>query len=138
MVMSLMLKNLMSGGAEPMRLLHDFEGVGALYLEAVGEADSLGFGGALVASDLRVVLAGLDVELNPIRGGRASHQVELIFAEVEQDGVADDVAVGGAAHELLGLIDFESFKAVDAEVGENFQGVGSFHIEIGHVMRLIE
>ena len=98
----------------------------------------MAFGGALVTNGLGFVVSGLDVELDPIGGGRASHQVEFVFAEVEQDGVTDDVAVGGAANELLGLVDLEIFEAVDAEVGEYFQGVGSFDVQIGHVVRLIE
>ena len=136
--MSLMLKNLMSGGAAAEHLLHDFQGVGALHLKAVGQADSLAFGGTLVARGFSFVSAGFDVILHPIGRGRASHQVEIIFTKVEQDGVADDVAVGSAADELLGLVDFEILEAVDAEVGEDLQSVGAFHVQIRHVVRLIE
>ena len=66
---------------------------------------------ALVALELDVVVAGLGVEGDPVEHRRAADHVELVLGEVEQDHVADDVAVGRARDELLGLVDGEAGKA---------------------------
>jgi hypothetical protein len=43
-----------------------------------------------------------------------------------------------AGDKLLGLVDLKSFEAIDGEIGEHFEGVGAFHIQIGHVVRLVK
>jgi hypothetical protein len=42
--------------------------------------------------------------MDPVEHWNPSHQVELILGQVEQDHVADDVAVVADRHELLGLV----------------------------------
>ena len=73
---------------------------------------------ALVAFRGGVITAGLQVVVNPIGGGRAADEIEAVFVEIEENGVADHVAVMAAGDELLGLIHLEILESVYAEVGE--------------------
>ena len=140
MVMWPMLKNLSSGGLRAQHLLHHLHGVRALDLETVGLAIERvrARGRALVELHLHVVAAGGGVKANPVEHRNASDEVELIRGQVEQDHVADHVAVVVAGHELLGFVHREAGEAVDAQVREQFQGVRSFHRQIGHVVGLVE
>ena len=92
----------------------------------------------LVERDLHVVAAGGRVELDPVEHRDAAHEIELVFSEVEQDHVADHVAVVAAGDELLGLVDGEVGEAVDAQPCEQLHGVRSFNSQVGHVVRLVE
>ena len=56
-------------------------------------------------SRVDVVAAGLEVELHPVDDHRMADQVEQLLLEVEQDGVADQVAVRVDGDELLGPFD---------------------------------
>ena len=58
-----------------------------------------------------------------LHAGRTAHQAELVLGQVEQDHVADDVAVGRDGHELLGAVRLEVLERVDAEVFEDPQRV---------------
>ena len=138
MLITLMLKKRMSGAGCAGHLLHDLQGVGALHLIAENLALALIDGGPLVALGRGVIAAGLHVILHPVRGGRTSDQVEFVLVQIKQDGVADHVTVGIAGDELLGLVDLEILEAVDAEIGEHLERVGTFDIQIRHVVRLIE
>ncbi len=51
---------------------------------------------AVVIFGLDVVAAGLGVEFDPVRGRVAADIHQLVFGEIEQDAVADHVAVVGA------------------------------------------
>ena len=63
---------------------------------------------------------------------------QLVLLEVEQDAVADDVAVVAAGRELLGAVDGELREAVGREVRDELKGVRSFEVLLDHVVRLIE
>ena len=65
-----------------------------LHLVAVDPAVVRVHRSALVALDRRVVAAGLAVVLHPVVRRRAPDEVEELVVEVEEDRVADDVAVG--------------------------------------------
>ncbi len=78
------------------------------------------------------------MELDPLDRRRAADQREVVLGEVEQDHVADHVAVRGHRHELLGLVDREVLEAVDRQVLEQREGVGSAHVELDHVVALVE
>ena len=57
---------------------------------------------------------------------------------MEEDHVADHVAVGRARDEVLRLVDGEALEAVDGELGEQLERVRALHREVGHVVRLVE
>ena len=104
-----MLKNLMSGNGAAVELLDDVLRVRALDLIAVILADHRlahrARWRAVIVFDLDVVFAGLGVELDPVGSRIAADEDQAVFAEMEQDAVADHVAVVVARHELLGLVD---------------------------------
>ena len=90
------------------------------------------------SSTSHVVAAGLGVEGDPVQRGSAADEVEPVLLEVEEDHVADHVALRRARHEVLRPVDAEALEAVDREVGEQPQGVRPFHRQIVHVVRLVE
>jgi hypothetical protein len=70
--------------------------------------------------------------------GRTPDEVEFIFVEIKEDRVTNHIAIMVTRNELLGLIDFEVFKAIDSEIGEQFEGVRTLYIQIGHMVGLVE
>ena len=138
MVNTSMWKNLISGTGLPGDLLHHLERVGTLDLIAIGLAAALVLRRSLVASGGGVVAARLEVELHPVGHRRAADDVERVLAEVEEDRVADHVALGVAAHDLLAGVDLERLEAVHADVGQQLQRVGPLDVQVRHVMRLVE
>ncbi len=56
---------------------------------------------------------------------------------MEEDHVADHVALGRAGDEVLRPVDAEALEAVHGEVREQLPGVRPFHRQIGHVVRLV-
>jgi hypothetical protein len=56
---------------------------------------------------------------------------------VEQDPVADDVAVVVRRRELLGAVDREIREAVAAQIGEHLHRVRAFDVLLDHVVRLV-
>src|SRR4029077_1373722 len=95
-------------------------------------------GGALVALRRGVVVSRLAVVLDPVVRGRAPYETEEIVVEVEENGIADDIAVVVAGDELLGLVDGKIVKAVDGKIRQQPERVGSLDVEIRHVVRLVE
>src|SRR5579863_2662221 len=75
---------------------------------------------AVVLHDLHVEPAGLGVELNPTRRRRASHEHQLVLLQMEQDSIADHVAVGCAGYELFGAVHRKLCEAVDSQMREHF------------------
>ena len=134
-----MLKKRMSGGGCPRDLLHH---LAARSGPAPGSGRPSGRpwfgGGAFVALRRRVVPSRLQVVLHPVVRRRTADEVESVLVEIEQDGVADHVAVVVAGDELFRLIDLEVLEAVDAEIREELQRVGALDVEVGHVVRLVE
>ena len=93
---------------------------------------------AVVAARLHVEPAGLGVELHPVHGRRAAHEVELVFAVVEHDHVADDVAVVAARRELLGLVRRVALEGVRRQVRQHLHRVRTGDEQFRHVVRLVE
>ena len=62
----------------------------------------------VVVFDLHVVFAGLGVVLDPVGSRIAADEDQRIFGEIEQNAVADHLAVVIYRRELLGLVDGES------------------------------
>ena len=91
-----------------------------------------------VELELHVVAAGLGVEGDPVHRGRAADEVEPVLLELEEDHVADHVALRGARHEVLRPVDAEALEAVDRETREQGRRVRPFHRQIVHVVRLVE
>ena len=135
-----MLKNLSSGGRAAEHPLDHAHRVRPLNLEAVRLAAPVrAQRRALVERDLDVIAARLGVVGDPVERGRTADEVEAVLGEVEEDHVADHVAVGRARHEVLGLVDAEVLEAVDGRGCESrFSASGPFDREIGHVVRLVE
>ncbi len=75
---------------------------------------------------------------NPVKHRRSPHQIELIRAEVEEDHVANDIAVVSAGHELLRFVDRKALKTVHSEIGQELDRARPFHQQIRHVIGLIE
>jgi hypothetical protein len=130
------------GNRTAVQLLDQFRRVGALDLEAVVLADDgLAFGAsrrAVVLRGLDVEPASLGVELNPVRRRRAPDEQQAVLSQMEQDSVADDVAVIRAGDELLGAIDREGLEAVGGQMREQLQGVWALDELLDHMMRLVE
>ncbi len=120
-------------------LLQDIQRGRALDLEPVELAAAARIDGrALVARELDVVVAGLGMELHPVVRRGPADQAHAVLFEMEEDPVADDVAVVVAHDELLGLVHREVLEAVDAEVGEQPDRVRALDLQVEHVMGLVE
>ena len=120
------------------QLLDHLHRVRALHLEAVRPAAPVrAERPALVELHLHVVPAGLGVIRDPVQRRRATDEVEPILLEVEEDHVADHVAVRRTGHEVLRPVDAEAVEAVDREMGQQLQGVRALHRQVGHVVRLV-
>jgi hypothetical protein len=63
-------------------------------------------------------VASFRVVLQPVGDHRVAHQVEQIVLEVEEDGVADELAAGVDRDVLLGLARTEVAERVDAELAQ--------------------
>jgi hypothetical protein len=70
--------------------------------------------------------------------GRAPDKIEFIFIQIKENRIANHVAIMVTRNKLLGLIDFEIFKAIDAKIGEQFESLRALHVKVGHVVRLVE
>ena len=57
---------------------------------------------------------------------------------MEEDPVADDMAVGGRRYILLGPVDREVRRAVDGRVGDQLQCVRALNEQIHHMVGLVE
>jgi hypothetical protein len=57
---------------------------------------------------------------------------------MKEDRIANHVSIRIACHKLLGLIDFEIPKGIHAEIGKHLEGVGALHVQVSHMVRLIE
>ena len=76
--------------------------------------------------------------LDPVERRRPANETEPVIAQVEENRVANHVAIVIARDELLGLVDFEILEAVDAQIREEFERVRSLDVEVRHVMGLVE
>src|SRR5690606_17668209 len=124
------------------QLLDELPRVRALDLEAIALTDD-GLAHrtrrrAVVFLDLDVVAARLRVEHDPIRRRCTADVDQLVLLEVEENAVADDVAVVRDGDVLLGAIDGEVFEAVDRRVRQELQRVRAFDVKVDHVVRLVE
>jgi len=71
-----------------------------------------------------------EVVLHPVGRDWRSGEFQPVVVEVKQDGVADQVAVGVARDELLGLPGLEPLEVVDTEILEHRQRVGPLDVEV--------
>ena len=133
-----MLKNLISGSGPPLAFSSTSSAVGTLHLVAVEPAVAGIDGRPLVSLGGRVVVSRLAVVLHPVVRRGAPDEAEQVVVEIEEDRVADHIAVVVAGHELLGLVDGEILKAVDGEIGQQSEGVRAFDVQVRHVVRLVE
>ncbi len=92
----------------------------------------------VVIGCLDIVAAGLGVEFDPVRRRIAADIDHAVFGEIEQDAVADDMAIGRDRRELLGLVDGEILERVGRQVRQQLDGVRSLDEQVDHVVRLVE
>src|SRR5262245_49771624 len=107
-------------------LLHYFYAIRTLNLESENLAPALVASRPLVSFRCCAISAILQIELHPVRSRRPSDKIEFIVVEIEENGIADNVAVLVARNKLLRLIDFEILEAVYAKVGKQFKRFGTF------------
>ncbi len=123
------------------QLVQHLLGVRTLHLEAVVTAvDRLALRiarRAVVTDHVDLEAAGLAVELDPVHRRGAADEQQLVLVEIEQDAVADDVAVMADRHHLLRLVHLEVVEAVDRGVRDQLQRVGPLDGQFRHVVRLI-
>jgi hypothetical protein len=94
-------------------------------------------GGALVPFDLDVVVTGLGVEVKPVRHRRPADELIDVLLQVEEDAIADHVAVVVAGHELLCLAGGEVLERVDAGIRQQLQRIRTFDEDVRHVPGLV-
>ena len=142
MVMTPMLKNLISGMGPPFSLSRIWFAFGPWIWKRYVAADhglaARVAGGALVARGLDVVAAGRCVELEPVGRRRAADVDQLVGRQVEQDAVADHVAVVVARREVLRAIHRELRERVEREIRAELESVRPLDVQVDHVMRLVE
>ena len=112
--------------------------MGALNLIAVSPSPALIHRGPFVPFRRSLIAARFHVILHPIQSGRAADQIEFVFVQIEEDRVANHIAIGITCHKLLRLIDFEILVAIDAKIRQHLERLRALDIQIGHVVRLIE
>ena len=95
-------------------------------------------GGSLVPFRRRLVAASLQVVLHPVVSGRTPDEIEFILVQIKENRIANHVSIMIAGDKLLGLIDLEILEAIDTQIGEQFERIGTLDIEIGHVVGLVE
>ena len=120
------------------RLANHFHRARALDLVAIQDGVALSIERVVVSPDAHVVAARRRVIVEPVDGRRNTDGLVLVVLEVEQDVVADHIAVVVDRHELLRHVDREVRDAIDRELADHLQRVTAFDIEVGHVVRLIE
>ena len=120
------------------RLADDVHGAGTLDLVAVQDRIALAIERVVVAPDAHVVAARRRVIVQPVDRRRNADGLVLVLFEVEENVVADDVAVVVDGDELLGHVDGEFRNAVDGELADQLQRIGALDVQVGHVMRLVE
>ena len=105
------------GNRAAVELLQHFGGIRPLDLVAiVAPRNRLAArmrGRAIVADHVHLEAAGLAVKLDPVHRRRAADEQQFVLVEIEQDAVADDVAVVTDRHHLLRLVHGEVIEAVD-------------------------
>ena len=78
------------------------------------------------------------MEFDPISRRRPAHENQAILLQMKKNAVTYDKAIKAAGRELLSAIDGKIGKAIGCQIGEHFQSVGTFHVEVGHMMRLVK
>ena len=76
--------------------------------------------------------------LNPIVKGGAADEEQLLFVEVKENAVTDDVSVVIAADKLFGLVDGEIREAIDARGRQEFDSVRALNPHVRHVVGLVK
>src|SRR5687767_10905327 len=118
--------------------LHNLRSIGTLNLVSENLSTALIHSGSLVGFSSCAITARFEVVLNPVRSRRTSHEIEPVFVQVKQNRVANHISAVITGNELLGLIYFETVEAIDAKVGQQFEGIRTFNIEVRHMVRLIK
>jgi hypothetical protein len=86
---------------------------------------------------LDVEAAGLGLEAEPVRRGRAADERELLLALVEEDAVADHVAGRRRRDVLLRHPHRVVRGAVDRRRGDQVDRAGAAQHQVHHVVRLV-
>ena len=121
-----------------MNCLDQVESIGALNLVAVDHPAALVVHGALVTSDLHIVVADDGIVFNPVRHRGTTHDADLVFGVAEEDRITNHVTVVITGHDLLGLVRSEILKRVYCDVRQEAHDVRTFEIDVLHVEGLVE
>ncbi len=78
------------------------------------------------------------MEFNPVGRWRTSDENEFIFLQMEKNPVTYDIAVVTAWHILFSLVERKICKTVDGCMREQLNRIGTFDINIHHMVRLVE
>src|SRR5579863_1392596 len=124
------------------QLLNDLPRVRPLNLVAVAGAShclSARIGGRpVVLLSGYVKAAGLSLKFNPTGRGRAPHKYQPVGLQVKQNAVADYMPVVAARCQLFSSVYGEFGETIEAEIRSQLHRVGPFHVEVGHVVGLVE
>ena len=118
--------------------LDQVESIGALNLVAVDHPAALVVHGALVTSDLHIVVADDGIVFNPVRHRGTTHDADLVFGVAEEDRITNHMAVVITGHDLLGLVRAKILKRVYCYIGQETHHIWTFEINVLHVEGLIE
>src|SRR5688500_5987748 len=88
--------------------------------------------------DFNVVTTGFSVETNPVGGRRAAYKHEFILGQMEQNAVADNVTTVAYRYVLFGAVYREAGKTVDGGVGQQFDCIRTFNVNVHHMVRLVK
>ena len=88
--------------------------------------------------DFNVVTTSFCVVTNPVGGRSTANEHEFVLGQMEQDAVADYMAAMANWHILFGAVNREIGERIDGSIGQQFDGVRAFDVDVHHVMALIE
>jgi hypothetical protein len=103
-----------------------------LDLVAVQHGIALAIPGVVVAQDAHIVAAANGVVVQPVDRRRDADGLILVLLEVEEDVVANDVAVVVHGYELLGHVDRKIRDAVNGKLADQLERIGAHDVEVGH------
>lgn len=123
-------------------LLEDLRGIRSLDLVAVvGAKHTLAFRPRRrprIMLDTHIPLAIGSAEHQPARGRSAADEDELVLTLAENDVVTNDVTIRSYRNEMLGAVEIEIRKGVDAVIGKEFLRIGPFNDQFVHVVGLVK
>src|SRR5262249_48171672 len=85
-----------------------------------------------------LIPAGFAVVLKPVMDGGTADNIEQLFLEVKQNGIANYVSIVATRNVLLGFIDVKVLEAIYAVIRKQADRVGPLNVHICHMKGLVE